>query len=53
MITEEQVNVTKCTCDMCSWEWVKKVDLPAQCPRCKSTRWNYLSKSNEDKKEKV
>ena len=31
-------------CDKCDHRWVSRSpDVPALCPKCKSTRWNHLS----------
>jgi predicted Zn-ribbon and HTH transcriptional regulator len=44
---EEQKNAAKitrrvlvCRCLRCAYEWMPRVENPAQCPACKSALWN-------------
>lgn len=34
----------KCKCLKCGAEWIKRIDNPIQCPRCKSMLWNKEKK---------
>ena len=42
----------KCVCDKCGWKWEsrKKDELPRECPRCKSYRWNQSEERKEAEK---
>lgn len=40
MEIQKSVKVTMNRCLKCNYEWVKRVQLPKQCPRCKQYGWD-------------
>lgn len=53
---EEQILVTRYTCQRCDHKWQPRSDAkPVACPRCKSPYWNRTrknpSKKTEDEKQ--
>jgi len=37
--TKRQIQLI-CVCNQCANEWVPKVKIPKQCPKCKRVDWN-------------
>ena len=40
MAEEIQWDALLCTCRKCGWTWQRRVAQPAECPRCKSQKWD-------------
>lgn len=47
MEIKRKVEVIMNKCCKCEYEWVRRVKVPKQCPRCK--RYDYLEPKKEDK----
>lgn len=45
------LTVKACKCDQCGHEWLPSVDLPKQCAKCKSYKWNELGEQERPQKE--
>ena len=37
------MDVMKCVCSKCGYEWDCRKDVPKQCPRCKRYDWSGVS----------
>lgn len=48
----EMVQRPKCHCLRCKYTWVARTeDLPVQCPKCGSARWNRPRTQRKAKKD--
>lgn len=37
----------RCVCQKCTHEWIRKMDIPNQCPSCQSYDWKKEVNQNE------